>query len=115
VQVLGCQGRGRTEAPQHRRAGRAGCTAGDTVHCPLSSSQRTWPETVVVVWGAGCVHVGGWQRDAGSEAVGCATMILVRGEPSWAEVIRNASQDALVGKVTLGLLVVRVGGRGVRL
>jgi len=37
-------------------------------------------------------------RDAGSEAVGCATMILVRGEPSWAEVIRNASQDALVGK-----------------
>ena len=42
---------------------------------------------------------GPTQRDDAREAVGCAAMILVRGEPSWEEMLLSAAQDTLVGKV----------------
>jgi len=37
-------------------------------------------------------------RDVGKEAVGCATMTLVRGEPSWDEMLCLADEDALIGR-----------------
>ena len=39
------------------------------------------------------------QRDEGTEAVGCAIMILVRQEPAWDEAMRHADADTLIGKV----------------
>jgi hypothetical protein len=38
------------------------------------------------------------QRDAATEAIGCAIMILVRQEPAWEEAMRHAAADTLIAK-----------------